>query len=212
VRRSLKDAAFAAGVAFVFAALAALFSKLGVRWGELVFGAVAVAGAALAMMGSYEAPCPACRGTIRHLFPKAGGYARCPSCLAYARVERGRLDALGPEFVADSPAFSLEVRPELKLPRLCCACGRAATREEQASIRLRSGVGAAVAIGPGLRHVVMAPHCAEHEGGAVLTREDLGPSGSFGLETLITGAATDVRTVLKVRSYAFYRAALRSQR
>ena len=208
MRRSWKDSLFALGLGLGFAALAGLFAHFEVRWAEVLFGFLAAGGAVLSLAGSYEAPCPSCGKAIHRLTAGAAGLVRCGTCGRYARAERGRLGAVEPDHVAGEPAFALEVTPSLILPRLCCACGRPADHDEQTAVRLRVGVGAFVAIGPGTKHVAMAPHCHLHGGGAVLTRENLSPNAGFSLETLVTGPETNIATVFKVKSYGFYLAAL----
>ena len=212
MRRSWRDSAFAFVVGLAFAALGALFARFEVRWAAGLFFFIAACGALLALVGSYEAPCPSCGRAIHHLLPGANGYIRCGACARYAWAERGALRPIEADHVAREPAFALEVRPGLELPRLCCACGQPSTREEATAVRLRVGVGPAFGVGPGTRHVAMAPHCGAHAGGAVLTRENLSPAAAFSVETLVTGPETNIATVFKVRSYRFYLAALSSRK
>jgi hypothetical protein len=133
--------------------------------------------------GSYVTECPVCRKQLRGLM----GLTRCPQCLSYGKVSEGQYYELAPDFVAKVPLLALPLGERREMPPLCCACGAVAARGERLRIiRLEFAFD------------LDAPHCALHTGGAVLDSET------------IAGKGKAQAPVLKVKSYAFYRACVKA--
>jgi hypothetical protein len=129
--------------------------------------------------GSYVTECPVCRKQLRGLI----GLTRCPQCLSYGKVSEGQYYELAPDFVTKVPLLALPLGERREMPPLCCACGAPAYRTERLRIiRLEFAFD------------LNAPHCTLHTGGANLDSET------------IAGKGKAQAPVLKVKSYAFYRA------
>lgn len=129
--------------------------------------------------GSYVTECPVCRKQLRGLI----GLTRCPQCLSYGKVFQGDYYELEPDFVNKAPLLALPLGERREMPPLCCACGAPAARTQGLRIiRLEFAFN------------LDAPHCALHTGGADLDSET------------IAGKGKAQAPVLKVKSYAFYRA------
>jgi hypothetical protein len=127
--------------------------------------------------GSYITACPVCGKELHGLL----GLKRCPQCLSYGQVSEGQYYELAPDLVAKVPQLSLPLGEHRKMPPLCCACGASADRTERLRIiRLEFAFDLDV------------PHCALHTGGADLDSET------------IAGKGKAQSPVLKVKSYAFY--------
>lgn len=213
LRRSWRDAAFAAGLSTPFAALAAWAVWAGHPWAGVLSGAVAAAGLGLAAFATLEAPCPNCGRWIHHLLPGRNEYVRCGHCARYARGEEGELWAMEADHVAEEPVFALEVQEGLKLPRLCCVCAAPAVKDEESALTVREiEPGGLSTPAANRRYVVRVPHCDGHEKGAVLTRENVAPATGFSRDAVVSGPAVRLANVVKVRSYRFYLAALESVR
>lgn len=155
--------------------------------GAYLFAAVLVLFGFLAMVGigsgSYITDCPVCGKQLRGLI----GLRRCPECLSYGQVSEGEYYELQPDFVNKIASFALPLGVRREMPSLCCACGAPAARTERLRIiRLEFAFDLDV------------PHCGLHTGGA-----DLGSEPTAG-----KGKAQS--PVLKVKSYAFYRAYIKS--
>jgi hypothetical protein len=133
--------------------------------------------------GSYITACPVCNKQLRGLL----GLKRCPQCLSYGQVLEGQYYELAPDFVAKAPLLALPLGEQLKMPPLCCACGAPADRTERLRIiRLEFAFDLDV------------PHCALHTGGADLDA------------ITVAGKSKTQAPVLKVRSYAFYLAYIKT--
>jgi hypothetical protein len=133
--------------------------------------------------GSYVTECPVCRKQLRGLI----GLTRCPQCFSYGKVFQGNYCELEPDFVHKVPLLALPLGERREMPPLCCACGAPAARTERLRIiRLEFAFN------------VDAPHCALHTGGADLDSET------------IAGKNKAQAPVLKVKSYAFYRACVKA--
>lgn len=133
--------------------------------------------------GAYVTQCPVCHEQLRGPI----GLTRCPRCLSYGKVSEGQYHELAPDFVTKVPLLALPLGERREMPPLCCACGAVAARNERLRIiRLEFAFD------------LDAPHCTLHTGGADL-----------GSET-IAGKGKAQAPVLKVRSYAFYRAYIKA--
>ena len=133
--------------------------------------------------GSYVTECPICHNQLRGLI----GLTRCPLCLSYGKVSEGQYHELAPDFVTKVPVLALPLGERREMPPLCCACGAPAARTEKLRIiRLEFAFD------------LDAPHCALHTGGADLDSET------------IAGKGKAQAPVLKVKSYAFYRACVKA--
>lgn len=211
LRRSSRDAAFAVGLSMPFAVLAAWALWSGHPWASALCGLIAAAGLGLAAFATHEAPCPSCGRPIHHLLPRRNEYVRCGHCARYARGEGGELWAMETDHVAEDPVFALEVREGQRLPRLCCVCAAPATKDEESGLTVREledgGLSTPAA---NRRYVVRVPHCDAHQGGALLTRENVAPATGFSRDAVTSGPAVRLANVVKVRSYRFYLAALDS--
>jgi hypothetical protein len=133
--------------------------------------------------GSYITACPVCGKELRGPL----GLTRCPQCLSYGQVSEGQYYELTPDFVAKAPLLVLPLGEDRKMPPLCCACGAPADRTERLRIiRLEFAFDLDV------------PHCALHTGGADLDA------------VTVAGKSKAQAPVLKVRSYAFYLACIKT--
>jgi hypothetical protein len=132
--------------------------------------------------GSYTTQCPVCGKQLHGLI----GLKRCPQCLCYGRMSEGEYHELQLDFVNKVPSLALPLGDRREMPPLCCACGAPAARTERLRIiRLEFAFD------------LDAPHCALHTGGADLDSEP------------IAGRGKSLAPVLKVKSYAFYRACVK---
>jgi hypothetical protein len=129
--------------------------------------------------GSYVTHCPVCDKELRGLI----GLKRCPECLCYGKVSAGEYYELQPDCVTEVPRLALPLGDRREMPPLCCACGAPAARSERLRI-----------IRVEFAFELDAPHCELHTGGADLDSEP------------IAGKGKSQAPVLKVKSYAFYRA------
>ena len=197
VVRSWKWPSFSLAIAAAGAGGAALLWPRG--YGYWALGA-ALAGAAVAagvFLSSGAAPCPSCGGEIAPLGFGENRYVRCPACGGYSEGEGGAIWAIEPDRVAGRPEFAIPLAGAWRLPGLCCACGEEAVRTERITIRRAFTRGSPTS--PRLPNLTIeAPHCARHTGGAALDGE---ASREFSVE-----AMKGYLTVLRVRSYRFYRA------
>jgi hypothetical protein len=145
-----------------------------------LFGLSAIVGVS---SGSYLTECPVCGNQLRGLI----GLKRCPQCLSYGKVSEGQYYELESDFVNKIPLLALPLGERREMPPLCCACGASAARTERLRIiRLEFAFDLNV------------PHCALHVGGADLDSEP------------VAGKSKAQAPVLKVKSYAFYRACVRA--
>ena len=145
-----------------------------------LFGLLSMVGAG---SGSYVTHCPVCGKQLRGLI----GLKRCPQCFSYGKVSEGAYYELEPNFVNNTPLLALPLGDRREMPPLCCACGAPAARTERLRIiRLEFAFD------------LDAPHCALHTGGADLDSET------------IAGKGKAQSPVLKVKSYAFYRACVKA--
>ena len=145
-----------------------------------LFGFLAMTGVG---SGSCITACPVCGTELGGLF----GLKRCPRCLSYGKVSQGQYYELAPDFVNKAPLLALPLGERREMPPLCCACGAPAARTERLRIiRLEFAFD------------LDAPHCALHTGGADLDSET------------ISGKGKAQAPVLKVKSYAFYRACVKA--
>jgi hypothetical protein len=133
--------------------------------------------------GSYTTECPVCGAKLRSLI----GLTRCPQCLAYGQIFEGEYCELQPDFVNKVPLLALPLGGGKEMPPLCCACGAPAARSERLRI-----------IRVEFAFDLDAPHCGLHTGGADLDSEPLAGKGKAHAP------------VLKVKSYAFYRAGVQA--
>jgi hypothetical protein len=145
-----------------------------------LFGFLAMTGVG---SGSCITACPVCGTELGGLF----GLKRCPRCFSYGKVSQGQYYELAPDFVTKVPLLALPLGERREMPPLCCACGAPAARTERLRIiRLE------------FAFELDAPHCALHTGGADLDSET------------ISGKGKAQAPVLKVKSYAFYRACVKA--
>lgn len=142
----------------------------------LLFGLLAMVGAG---SGSYISKCPVCGTELRGLI----GLTRCPQCLSYGKISDGEYYELPPDFANKIPVLALPLAAGREMPPLCCACGAPAKRTEKLRI-----------IRVEFAFDLNVPHCDVHSGGADLDSE------------AIAGKGKSQAPVLKVKSYAFYRA------
>jgi hypothetical protein len=146
----------------------------------LLFGLV---GIVVACSGSYISECPVCATELRGLI----GLTRCPQCLSYGKISDGSYYELPPDFVNKIPVLALPLAAGREMAPLCCACGAPAVRSEKLRIiRLE------------FAFELNVPHCGSHSGGADLDSE------------AVAGKGKAQAPVLKVKSYAFYRACVKA--
>jgi len=146
----------------------------------LLFGVLAIV---VAGSGSYISECPVCGTELRGLI----GLTRCPQCLSYGKISDGEYYELPPDFANKIPVLALPLAAGREMPPLCCACGAAAGRTEKLRI-----------IRVEFAFDLNVPHCDLHSGGADLDSE------------AIAGKGQAQAPVLKVKSYAFYRACVKA--
>jgi hypothetical protein len=146
----------------------------------LLFGLLAIV---VAGSGSYLSECPVCGAELRGLV----GLTRCPQCLSYGKISNGEYYELPPDFVNKIPVLALPLSAGREMPPLCCACGAPAVRNEKLRI-----------IRVEFAFDLNVPHCGLHSGGADLDSE------------AVAGEGKGQAPVLKVKSYAFYRACVKA--
>jgi hypothetical protein len=146
----------------------------------LLFGVLAIV---VAGSGSYLSECPVCGTELRGLI----GLTRCPYCFSYGKISDGEYYELLPDFVNKIPVLALPLAAGREMPALCCACGAPAVRSERLRI-----------IRVEFAFDLNVPHCDLHSGGADLDSE------------AIAGKGKGQAPVLKVKSYAFYRACVKA--
>lgn len=173
--------------------------------GGLAAGFVGFAIGGLAVLGPASGECPVCKKTLHGLFAIAtSDFDRCPHCLCYFR--RADNAEVPRDLVADVPAFSVPIDQGATLPNLCCVCGKPAARVEEV---VHSTEGRLSHAGPQVlkqTFKIPVPYCGEHNEAVDIWNEDLAPSAP-----LVEGGqqTTDHRWVIRVRSYGFYRAAVK---
>ena len=171
----------------------------------LVAGVFGLALGGMAVLGPASGPCPVCNKMLHGLFAIASSdYDRCPHCRAYFR--RADRQEVPRDHVADMPTFSVPIGEGERLPNICCVCAAPAEKVKEV---VESNEGRISHVNPTLiktKITVPVPYCAQHDEGVSIWNEDLAPS-----VPMIEGGQqiTDHRWVLKVRSYGFYRAAVR---
>ena len=191
----------AAGALALLAWSASLFRSTAL--GGAAAAVVGLAIGALAVMGPASGPCPLCGATLHGLFAvRVTELERCPHCRRYFLVSGG--SEVASDFVAPSPLFSVPVDRGERLPGLCCVCAAPATRSKEVAHRSEGRVSHASPVATRSTVAVPVPFCAAHDGEVAIVNEDLAPSKPL----LQGGGEPDHRWVLKVRSYAFYRAAV----
>jgi hypothetical protein len=174
-------------------------------WGSLV----ALLGASIIVGGCVvggTAPCPGCGQALSYLaFSLRFSYKRCPACGTYCEGEGGRVWLVEPGRIAQTPEFCIPLPERFIMPGMCCVCGGQASRQEtvRMDVYVVNDPNTSVMAKKGLM-TLDVPHCGHHTGGAKLDREL--PEQKLDFETLAVGARKDPVNVLKVRSYAFYRA------
>src|SRR5579863_3167570 len=146
----------------------------------LLFGLLAIV---VAGSGSYISQCPVCEAELRGLI----GLTRCPQCLSYGKISDGQYYELPQDFVNKIPVLALPLASGREMPPLCCACGAPAARSEKLRI-----------IRVEFAFDLNVPHCGLHSGGADLDSE------------AVAGKGKAQAPVLKVKSYAFYRASVKA--
>jgi hypothetical protein len=137
----------------------------------------------VASSGSYISECPVCGAELRGLI----GLTRCPQCLSYGKISDGAYYELPHDFTNKTPVLALPLAAGREMPALCCACGAPAGRTEKLRI-----------IRVEFAFDINVPHCDQHSGGADLDSES------------VAGKRKAQAPVLKVKSYAFYRACVKA--
>lgn len=155
---------------------------VGIVGSIFIFAAIWIAG---------TASCPHCGNQLKGIAKI--GFHCCPLCKHYVEGKAGRVWELDPGRVAESPTFDIPLPDSFHLPSTCCYCGAPATRMEEVGINLCEVKSSMSIMGREVRYTVSMPHCDQHLGGAKLDR------------TLSTQEPAAAITVLKVRSYRFYR-------
>lgn len=175
-------------------------------FGGALAGLFGLALLAIAVLGPASGTCPMCGKALHGLFALAlVEYERCPHCRGYFRLSDGR--EVPADHAAKTPQFAVPIGEGERLPDLCCACGAPATRTREVAYRSEGRISH---VSPQVLKTdikVSAPFCAAHDGGVAIVSEDFAPTVPL-LESLNSPQRSDHRWVLKVRSYAFYRAAV----
>jgi hypothetical protein len=179
VRRSWKRTLLWAAAALFFLWATAYMALLASYFYALLLGLFAVLAVAALFYDPYVSNCPVCEAELRGLM----GLKRCPRCFAYGKIVQGSYYELEPGYTHNIAALAVPLYGGRIMPPLCCACGAAASRLERLRI-----------IRVGFAFDLDVPHCAQHTAGADLDAESAGKK----TET----------PVLKVKSYAFYRACI----
>lgn len=180
-------------------------------WADFVGWPLAVLlalGAILAVVGiftaSSSAKCPSCRAAIVAFDPEQPMVV-CEQCRAHARVERGALHALPPDYVHPSPIFTVKLAAEVTWAG-CVACGADATHSQTLEIKESQLAKNAAVSAAGLALVAVAGAGFVQTGGGKVWRVPI-PYCDQHREGVIVD--TDFGTpVLRFRSYAAYSAFL----
>jgi hypothetical protein len=141
--------------------------------------------------GAGTAVCPACRSPLSGLGTKRNDGVLCPHCGRYCEGTNGLLLLTDLNRVAEDPLFASPLPSQFAFPNGCCICGGPETKREKVSLRTQDASSAITAPTVGVTTTttvsVEVPHCAEHNGGAMLT-------------------GTPKSTHIKFRSYPYLRA------
>lgn len=208
IKLSVPDAAFFMGVMGAAAAGAAYFHGRGTMTGVVACGVIALIMAAAPAVLAGVSGCPHCQARLKGL-PLFGGikpYVRCVSCRRYLRWVKSALEPLEADHLAAQAEFALPVDALKGLPESCCVCLKPSSRVEDlvytAAVRTPG-----LPTGKPMNFKVKAPYCDAHYGEAKLAFEDLSAFPGVSPTMLFEAQEPDDHFVLKVRSYAFYRAA-----
>ncbi len=183
IQRRWPETLFAAVIALAaFAAAAASFS--GSVFGGLILVLLGLTAAGYAILGPASGECPLCKAQNHNLYALAlGDIEPCEHCRKYYRLA-DRAEAPS-DYVSRTPYFPVPVNKPL--PSLCCLCAAPAARVKDVvqldSTRRHEGKLIREKI------TVPVPYCAQHDADVLLQKNDDG-------------------WILRVRSYAFYRAAV----
>lgn len=185
IQRRWPETLFAAALCVVLFAAAAACLRAHTFWG-LILGLLGFSAAVYALLGPASAECPLCKAMNHNLFALGlGDVEPCEHCRKYYRpADRTEAPA---DYISRTPYFPVPV--DKPLPSLCCLCAAPASRVKDV-VQLDSGrqfEGKIVRA----KITVPVPYCAQHDEHILLQRND-------------------ERWVLRVRSYAFYRAAVLS--
>lgn len=179
-------------LAFLGAALLSGFAALNGGWIAVLFATLAIIFVGVAIWGSGTASCPNCGARLTGLMTSAD--ERCNHCGRYVEVRQRRAWEIDPERVDANRPFAVPLGESFRMPELCAACGRPATKFETVSMETRES-SSAISLTVGVfQNSIAVPHCDSHSGGGRLDRE--GVQGTTSPMTLVT--------VLRVKSYRFY--------
>jgi predicted RNA-binding Zn-ribbon protein involved in translation (DUF1610 family) len=201
IRRRWRDTIIYAvvGVGLLAWAVALLSSTL---VGAGLAGVCGACSLVMAYFGPASAPCPACGKILHDLSARfKGSLHRCPHCKNYSRAKE-RLEPVPEDFVADRPSFAVPVGLGERLPALCCVCAAPAERADELVEHRTTRDSPVTVVKTVLR--VPVPYCATHKDGAAVAVEDQAPSEPLSLDS----SRSEMRSVLRVRSYRFYRVAV----
>jgi hypothetical protein len=169
-------------------------------WG-FVLAFLGLLAGGFAFMGPASGPCPLCGTMNHHLYMMGRGEIQsCQHCRKYYRPADNK--EAPADFIFRVPIFPVPIDRDARLPALCCFCGVPAERIKEV-----------VHLGPGGQYqdkiikekvTVPVPYCAKHDENIQIQKFDVSASAPIGEGTGIT----DERWILRVRSYAFYRAAV----
>lgn len=208
IKLRIQDATVFLALTALAAAGAAYFFGRGTMSGVIACALVALMMAAAPFLLAGASGCPHCGKGLTGLPIVAGlkPYVRCVGCSRYMAWQGGRLAPLAGDHLAAQAEFALPVDAVKHLPDSCCVCLRPSSRREDlnytAAVRTPG-----MPTGKSMNFRVKAPYCDAHFGEATLAFEDLSSFPGFSAAFLMENAPQDNHFVLKVRSYAFYRAA-----
>jgi hypothetical protein len=137
----------------------------------------------MAVGGSGATTCPGCGSKLTGLSTKSNDGVHCSNCHGYFEGKGGLLSKTDEHRVAESPIFTATLPPSFQFPAGCCVCGMAEARRDKVSMRTQnaSSVVSVAAVGMTSSTItsVDVPHCAVHNGGALLGGTPDHPKISF---------------------------------
>ena len=170
-------------------------------FGGFVLALFGLTAAGFAIIGPASGPCPLCGAMNHNLY--AIGRAEiegCQHCRKYYRPADGKEPPA--DFIFRVPTFPVPIDRGARLPALCCFCGVPAERIKEV-VHLDAG---RQYQGQIVREkvTVPVPYCAKHDENIQIQKFDVSASAPIGEGT----GTSDERWIMRVRSYAFYRAAV----
>lgn len=147
--------------------------------------AFGVAGFLMLGTGRRSGPCPACGASNPEI--ATGQYRDCLECGESLTGNGAQLWLTGPDVVAKEPAFGAVLPERFAWPEGCAVCGKLATKQVPVSLTVSettknlaaaaagAAVGRVLVKGSSVTYGVDVPHCPQHNDGARIETQVLGP-------------------------------------